>query len=906
MNQTPEQRARDSIDRLLAASGWIVQDMSSIDIRAGLGVAVKEYSTDVGPADYVLFAAERPVGIVEAKREEEGQSLSVHEEQAEGYVRARLRYLKSEMLPFVYLSTGTITTFTDFRDPKPRDREVFSFHRPETLDAWVKAGKSLRASLRELGELPTQGLRSCQIEAIRKLEKSLALAKPRALVQMATGAGKTFTAITSVYRLLKHSQARRVLFLVDTKNLGEQAEQEFTAFKPNDDNRMFPSLYGVQRLKSRFIPKDCHVYISTIQRVYSILKGEDLDESAEEANPNESALLDGWKPKEAPRVEYDAELPPEFFDLIIVDECHRSIYNLWRQVLEYFDTFLVGLTATPDQRTFAYFKGNLVSEYTYEMAVADGVNVNHEVFEIETRVGTKGGTVWKGRYVERRDRLTRAKRLELQEADQAYAATQLDRDVVAPDQIRTVLEAFRTHAPELFPDRIASDGSFELPKTLIFAKADSHADDIIRIAREVFDEGNAFCKKVTYRSTEEPKGILADFRNAYNPRIAVTVDMIATGTDVRCLEILVFMRDVRSSGYFEQMKGRGTRVIAFDDLRKVSPAAKLAKDHFVIVDAVGVTKSLKTCMRPLDRQPSVPLRDLLGAVAAGARDEELFTTLAGRLTRLDKRLTEDEREGFEKLSGGRTISQVARALLDAYDPDSEEDQRDDLARKAARPFTGALNNYVEEVRRVHDQIIDRDTLDEVTAAGWSGDLAARDRSVIEAFAAWVQAHRDEYAALRIFYGQPWRRRELTYAMIEELLAKLKADRPELAPSAVWRAYERIEKAEGSPLSELSALVSLVRRAAGIDTALRAYDRTVDRNFQAWVFGRHAGTPRKFSDEQLDWLRMIKDHVVESFHMGVEDLDYTPFDAAGGRGRFWELFGSESQALIAELNEALAG
>jgi type I restriction enzyme R subunit len=406
-NQNPEQIARDNIDRQLSACGWIVQSKSEINLNAGIGVAVREYGTAVGPADYVLFVEGKPVGVIEAKREEEGHNLTVHKGQAEDYATAKLRYLNNEKLPFVYLSTGEVTALTDFRDPKPRGRNVFTFHRPETLRNWLKKTKSLRTALQDLNHLPEKGLRDCQIKAINNLEKSFKDNKPRALIQMATGSGKTFTAITSVYRLLKlkddnnNNVVRRILFLVDTKNLGEQAEQEFMSYLPNDDNRKFTELYGVHRIKSKYIPDDNHVYISTIQRLYAVLKGQDLDESAEEENPNEK-----WQPKEVPPVEYNEKLPIEFFDFIFIDECHRSIYNLWMQVLDYFDAFQVGLTATPDARTYAYFKQNLVSEYSHEMAVADGVNVGYDVYLIDTKITQQGATLWKGEYVEQRERLS--------------------------------------------------------------------------------------------------------------------------------------------------------------------------------------------------------------------------------------------------------------------------------------------------------------------------------------------------------------------------------------------------------------------------------------------------------------------------------------------------------------------
>jgi type I restriction enzyme R subunit len=369
------------------------------------------------------------------------------------------------------------------------------------------------------------------------------------------------------------------------------------------------------------------------------LKGTELEESAEEENPNERK----YQPKEIPPIEYDGKMPIEFFDFIVIDECHRSIYNLWKQVLEYYDAFEIGLTATPDKRTIGYFDQNLVSEYSHEMAVADGVNVGYEVFIIDTKVTQQGATLWKGEYIEHRERLSRKKRMELQDEDENYSKQQLDKDVVNPNQIRTIIRTFKEHLPSIFKERYDKNGNFEVPKTLIFAKTDSHANDIIDIVREEFAEENKFCKKITYKTDEDPKSVLSQFRNDYHPRIAVTVDMVATGTDIKPLECLLFMRDVKSINYFEQMKGRGTRTIDLDSLRKVTPTAKYTKDHFVIVDAIGVTKSLKTDSRPLEKKPGVPLKDLLQAVAVGAREEELFTSLANRLTRLDKQITEKEK-----------------------------------------------------------------------------------------------------------------------------------------------------------------------------------------------------------------------------------------------------------------------
>ncbi len=397
-NQNPEQIARDQIDEMLRQSGWEVQSKNTVDLSANKGVAVREYQTDIGPADYVLFVDRKPVGIIEAKREEEGHRLTVVEEQSSNYASAKLKYLNNDPLSFVYESTGTITRFTDYRDPKPRGRNVFSFHKPDSIAQWLKKAESLRERLLSIPDIGCSGLRPAQIVAIENLEDSFKRNRPKALIQMATGAGKTFTAATFIYRLLKHANAKRILFLVDTKNLGEQAEQEFMTFQPNDDNRKFTELYNVQRLSSSYIASDSQVCISTIQRLYSILKGEELEDSAEEENPNESSWMQKQVSKrQAVPVEYTPKVPIEQFDFIVIDECHRSIYNLWKQVLDYFDAFLIGLTATPDKRTFGFFNENVVSEYTYEESVVDGVNVPYDVYTIETDISQKGGVTKGGR-----------------------------------------------------------------------------------------------------------------------------------------------------------------------------------------------------------------------------------------------------------------------------------------------------------------------------------------------------------------------------------------------------------------------------------------------------------------------------------------------------------------------------
>ncbi len=901
VNQNPEQQARDNIDKQLRNAGWAIQHNKKINWNGGQGIAIKEYQTSVGPADYVLFVDRKPVGVIEAKAEQLGQNISLVEEQSSGYANAKLKYLDNEPLRFIYEATGVITRFTDLHDPKPRAREVFSFHTPNTLLKWTRTEKNLRRRFFDIPELNEHGFRPAQIRSIRNLEQSFKQNKPRALIQMATGAGKTFTATSFIYRLLKFSKAQKVLFLVDTKNLGEQAEQEFMKFIPQDDNRKFTELYNVQRLNSSYIANDAQVCISTIQRLYSILKGVDLDDNAEQENPNEA----NWRPKEPMPVVYSQKYPIETFDFIVIDECHRSIYNLWQQVLDYFDAFLIGLTATPDKRTFGFFNENVVSEYTYEESIIDGVNVPYDIFVIETEISKNGSQIKAKELIEKREKLSRKKRWERLDEEQIYSASQLDKNVVNPSQIRNIIRTYKDSLPKIFPNRIDEDGEMEVPKTLIFAKTDSHADDIINIVREEFGEGNDFCKKVTYKIDEDPKSVINRFRNAYYPRIVVTVDMIATGTDIKPLEVVFFMRDVKSSGYYEQMLGRGSRTIDDNDFQQVSKIAKV-KTHFVVVDAAGATKSKKTDSRPLERKPSVALKDLLGAVLMGASDEDLYTSLANRLIRLNCQLTPDEKNKITDLSNGKILNTIIKDLLNVYDPDVlEQIPQEQLIQVVQTTFNGELNQYLEQVRKVHEQIIDTVNLDTILLADWDKSSVEKAQQIIQDFTAYIEAHKDEITALTIFYNQPQRRRELSSKMIKELLEHITANRPILAPNIVWEAYRQLEETNPqSAKSELIALVSILRRLTNLDSQLTGYDLTIDKNFQKWVFAKQAGRT-KYNPEQMEWLRMIKEHIMNSFHLEVEDLEYTPFDARGGMGKMYQLFGEQMKTIISELNEVLA-
>lgn len=906
---TPEQKARISIDKKLEQSGWTVQDVKKLDPTASLGVAVREFPTDTGPVDYALFVNGIPVGVIEAKKSDAGENITAVEEQSARYANSSFKWVKAEYsIRFAYEATDKLIRFTDYRDIKFRSRAVFSFHRPETLEALLASPDTVRNNMKHFPPLDETGFRKCQITAIRNLDNSFANNRPKALVQMATGAGKTFTAITAAYRLLKYGKMNRILFLVDTKSLGEQAEREFLAYAPNDDPRSFSQLYGVRRLKSSYIPSDVQICISTIQRMYSILKGEELDESAEETSFAEYVTADSKTPKE---VVYNEKYPPEFFDCIIVDECHRSIYNVWSQVLTYFDSFIIGLTATPDKRTFAFFDENIVSEYPREQAIIDGVNVGEDIFLIETEI-TKNGAYLMKQMIEYRNRLSREKRWMQMDEDVDYVPPQLDRDIVNPSQIRTVIRTFKENLfTTLFPRRK------EVPKTLIFAKTDSHADDIVQIVRDEFGEGNDFCRKITY-SAENPESVLSSFRNDYNPRIAVTVDMIATGTDVKPIECLIFMRDVRSKNYFEQMKGRGTRTLGKDDLQKVTPSATENKDHFVIVDAVGVTKSKKCDTRALERKPSVSMKELMMNVALGAKDEDTLTSLANRVIRLNSQMSNSERRQFEE-TVGESAGKVAENLLNAFDEDviaekakadtktedpSEEalkQAKKDLIAQAIAPFMNPdTSEFIENVRRSHDQIIDNVNLDSVLFAGYDAQKEENADRVIQTFRTFIEENRDEILALRIIYSEPYATRAMAVEQLKALYVKLKSKG--ITVERLWDCYaiKKPNKVKKGVMAQLADLISIIRFEMGYADQLSPFADKVNYNFMQWTLRKNAGAVH-FTEEQMEWLRLIKDHIASSLSILPEDLDLTPFDRKGGLLAFYDAFGEQYEEILQEMN-----
>jgi len=806
---------------------------------------------------------------------------------------------------------------------------VFWFHRPETLERELELhaddkGGSLRARLPSMPDLdddPTW-LRGAQAEEIRNLERSFKDNRPRALIQMATGSGKTFAAVNIAERLITLAGARRIVFLVDRANLGRQTLKEFQGFEVPGTGRKLSELYNVQHLTHNRLDPVASVCIGTIQRVYSMLRGEpDLDESADEATGFDVA------PDRPVEVDYNPDLPIEAFDVVIVDECHRSIYGVWRQVLDYFDAFLVGLTATPGKQTFGFFHQNMVMEYGFPRAVADGVNVDFDVFRLSTAITESGSTIDAGYWTTFRDRETREERLARVDEDLTYDPSDLDRKVVAPDQIRTIVRALRDNLPAMFPGRETDEHGrlVHIPKTLIYAKDDSHAEDIVRIVREEFGKGNDVIAKITYKASDghKPEDLLAAFRTGYNPRIAVTVDMIATGTDVKPIEMVVFMRMVRSRNYFEQMKGRGVRTIGDDDLRVVTPDAA-HKDRFVFVDAVGVTETPLIETTPMERKRGVPLDKLLHQVSLGQVGDDLVSTLASRLARIDGRLDDTGRARLEEVAGeplheitGRLVDAIdpdrhldaARAATgtDAPDPDAIAAAKQQMLRDAVRPLAAnpVLREQLVDVQRTFDQVIDEISTDTVTRAEFAVDARDRARETIESFRAFLDEHSDEITALQVLYSKPYAQR-ITYADVKELADAIGRPPHRWTPEKLWEAYETLDatKVRGSAGTVLTNIVSLVRYALDLDDELAPYPERVAERFDAWLAQqRDAG--RTFTDEQLDWFHLIRDHLAASLSIEPREFLDPPFTQRGGLHKAKELFGDDLEPLLDDLTQAVA-
>jgi type I restriction enzyme R subunit len=919
----PEEQARVLIDKQLTQAGWHVCDRQDIDLVNQYGNAVREVVMDVGHgrADYLLYVDKRVVGVIEAKPS--GTALSGVEWQSAMYAAGlpeayrETAVLKDDRLPFVFEASGTETQYRNGFDPDPRSRKIFNFPQPETLARITRNAEAnpdaptWRARVHNMPPYDDYDLRPASKIAVGAIENSLAAQKhARSLVQMATGAGKTRMAVTESYRLIRYGGFNRVLFLVDRNNLGDQALGEFRDYTTPDDGRKFTDLYNVDKLTSAGMVASSKVVISTIQRVFAALRGI---EAPEDDDPD----IDDYTPPAPVTAEYSALLAPESFDLVIVDECHRSIYGVWRSVLEYFDAHILGLTATPTKQTYGFFQQNLVSEYTYPQSVADGVNVDFEVYRIKTAISEDGSTIDAGTIVPKQDRRTRQQRFEELDEDFEYTAGQLGRDVTSKSQIRLILETFRDRLfTEIFPGRSV------VPKTLVFAKDDNHAEEIVNTAREVFGKGSDFAAKITY-TAKDPKSLLQKFRNSPTLRIAVTVDMIATGTDVRPIECIFFMRDVKSRTYFEQMKGRGARTINDADFQTITPDAKF-KERFVIVDAIGVTEHPFVDAAPLERTKSLTLKQLLERAATFTITADETATLASRLSRLERELTPQEHRELTDLAG-TPITAITKDLMTVTDPDvitnleknapPKADGTPDVA-KAVRehintvvtPIAGnaPLRTRLLEMRASKDRVIDEVSVDKLLLTGGVIDYD-KCREVVTSWEGFLEDNKDEITLIQVLYSQDNNAR-ITFKELRELSERIAAPPRSWTIDLIWNAYQALDTdndtVQRADRHTATDLIALIRYTLEHDHELVPYATTVEDRYTNWLAQQHQNGVT-FTDTQRWWLDRIKDTIIQTTHITIDDLEYAPFTERGGIDGAGRDLGPDAQTLIDDLNTTLA-
>lgn len=873
----PEQKARVKIDQMLKDSGWTVVPRDDFTPDAVNAQAVEENLMKGNlEADYILYLDGKAIAVLEAKREENKLGLEVAE-QAQNYGNILPDWVQAwkTPLPFIFLCNGDLLLFKDMREDKPSYKVLKKMFTPKEIVNL--AGDDINSQFAKLPALPPvgpKGLRECQFEAITNLEISFKQGLKKALIVLATGAGKTFTACTAAYRLLNYMGAKRVLFLVDRNNLGKQAEGEFGTYKLTETGNAFSDEYIVHRLRNVEKIGNASVVISTIQRLFAALTGQELDET----DDDEEMEHDEDTPGKQVQLTGNVLLPSDFFDVIIIDECHRSIYGDWQQVLTYFNNAkIIGLTATPTPEAMAFFNKNRVVNYTLEKSIADGVNVPPRVYRIKTEISEAGGTLNEGEKVTKVSNLTGKGQNQKQKYDKDYTKTELDRSVVVPSQIETVVRAYKDAIYEsLYPER--EKNWYMIPKTLFFAKKESHAQDILKAIEKVFKDEfpdkklpEHFAQLITCKSGNSNQ-LISDFRNNKDFRIAITVTLVATGTDVRPLEVLVFMRDINSEVLYTQMKGRGCRTIDDDKLRNVTTNAN-SKDFYYLIDAVGVTEHEKSMPTPNGvegRKKVLSLKDLLEHLAHGEVSNENLNLLAGYLSNVNKKAEPEDLIELNELIKTTAIKQICLDIYAAIDPDNKafpeyKDINDPNTERKA--LISALINNVKarkkllEVNAGFIKIAVEET-DKLISAGFSKEQS---KQYIDSFEKYLEENKDEVEALRILYNQE--KVAITYSMLKDLEKKLLAYNKQFKSEFLWTCYQTLDGESGKvkPLNKetelgvLTNLIQLVRYGYKIEDELVSLKRRFGSYFnlycgQVW---------RKFTPEQVEIVQQIAEYIVQN-------------------------------------------
>ena len=884
----PEERAREKIDKQLINAGWDIVSRNEYIPKSTSAVkeGLMQGNTE---SDYLLFVDDKAIAVVEAKREDNPLGPEV-EKQAEGYARSPQDWYGlwyQGLIPLVYMANGKKIYFKNMlTDPDGDYVELSEMHSPKKM-------LSLINKVSEYGALPRlekKGLRDCQYNAEIELEKSMKEGKKKNLAILATGSGKTYLACLASYRLLNYTPTKRILFLVDRNNLARQTEAEFSQFDRTEGQVEMSSLYEIKRLKKENDIK-ADIVISTIQKLFAVLTGQALSDDSEDAEDEKTMTDEEKESKEVITLGDDLKLPPDHFQFIIVDECHRSIYGKWRAVLDYFSgAKVLGLTATPTPEAYAFFNNNIIEEYTYDESVVDGVNVPSRVYRIATEITEHGGAIRSGTRVTETVRKTGE--TTTYDAPQRidYDNMQLDRSVVNRDQIRKVLTAYKKAIyEELYPER---EKSWEyIPKTLIFAKDDNHASEIVEGVKDVFksefeneEVPEHFVQKITY-SSGDSNGLIRDLRTEKDFRVAVTVTLVATGTDVRPLEVVLFMKDVRSDVLYTQMKGRGCRIISDDKLREVTPNAN-TKECYYIVDGVGVTEHEKIIPHPVINpgpgKKILSLEHLLEHLAHNEVSDENLWLLRDYCSTINRRYEDNPLFGrhldYFITTYGFAPRTIAGNIQNATDQglliecqyiDPSHDNSARMALISSLISNIAARKKLLEMQRGYILNTEEDP-DEVIYAGFSKETA---KSFIENFEKYLNNNKDSIEALRIIYNSE--DTIITHEMLSELRDRLLAESRQYGVYQIWKNYKVLDT-EGNVddldvktnVNALTNLIQIVRYAYGKNQKLTSLINGYAKRFSLYCGQQQ----RVLTEDQVEIMRQIAEFVINDGAISVKELN----------------------------------
>ena len=907
----PEELARVKIDKQLNNAGWDI--IARNEYLPNSTVAVKEALMKGNTeSDYLLFIDGKAIAVVEAKKEANnlGDEVAAQAESYSANPQAWYALWVDEMIPLVYLANGNKIYFKNMLVPDSDYEELSAMHSPKKM-------LQLIGQISEYGALPRiekKGLRDCQYNAEVALVASLKDGKKKALAILATGSGKTYLACLASYRMLNYTPVKRVLFLVDRNNLARQTESEFSLFDRTENGHAFSSLYQINRLRK---PEDINgqVVISTIQKLFAVLTGQSISDDNEDAEDENSNRDNEKALKEVIQLGNDLKLPSDFFQFIIVDECHRSIYGKWKAVLDYFkDAKVLGLTATPTPEAYAYFNNNIIEQYTYDDSVVDGVNVPARVYRIMTEATVHGGTINEGEKVVELTR--RTGELDEHTVSQRfdYSPKQLDRSVINQNQIESVLSTYRDAIyTDLYPYR---DERWEyIPKTLIFAKDDNHATQIVKCVKKVFGEKfdgevpENFVQKITY-SAGDSNALIRDLRNEKDFRIAVTVTLVATGTDVKPLEVVLFMSDVKSEVLYTQMKGRGCRVISEDKLKEITPNAT-TKECFYIVDAVGVTESDKHMPKPGgDPKPktkTLSLEHLIEHLAHGDLSDENIALLRDYCASINRRYENDVLHGrhldifiADYGYAPRTLANDINKALSSHslppfiNASSDNSTRADLVSCLIGNIK-AREKLLEMQRGYYT--ITPDKPDPVIVNGFQPETA---RPFIESFEKYLLDNKDSIEALRIIYNAE--NTVITYSMLTDLKDKLSSANSLFTPFHLWSNYKILDEDgvvedfdKKQNVNALTNLIQLVRFAYGRTAELSSLFTGYLQRFNLYC----GQVQRTLTDEQKEIMRQIAVYVVNEGAFSLPELN--SFDTDLWR-RGITGFGNNPKMLASEIQQ----